>query len=99
MDMCANTDLYLKFLCTHTHTHFMACGISLESTGAAETDRTQEKARLDQSAAVEYKSHQPDRQIVFQKSQILLDREQAPGDATLSDYQENFLDIKLIVLI
>lgn len=57
-------------------------------TGAAESDRTQEKARLDQSAAVEYKSHQPVRQIVFQKSQILLDREQAPGDATLSDYQK-----------
>lgn len=66
----------------------MACGISLGKTGAAESDRTQEKARLDQSAAAEYKSHQPDAQIVFQKSQILLDREQAPGDATLSDYQE-----------
>lgn len=71
---------------THAHTHFMACGISLGRTAVAESERIQEKARLDQSAAVEYKSHQPDRQIVFQKIQILLDREQAPGDATLSDY-------------
>lgn len=71
-----------------THTHFMACGISLGRTGSAESDRTQEKAKLDQSAAVEHKSHQPARQIVFQKSQILLDREQAPGDATVCDYQE-----------
>lgn len=66
----------------------MACGISLGRTGAAESDRTQEKAKLDQSAAKEYKSHQPDIRIVFQKSQILLDREQALGDVTLSDYHE-----------
>lgn len=79
---CVHMQIYISRLCTHTHTHFMACGITLGSTGAVETDRPQEKARLDQSAAVEYKSHQPDRQIVFQKSQILLDGEQAPGDAT-----------------
>lgn len=66
----------------------MTCGISLGRTGEANSDRTQEKARLHQSAAVESKSHQPDRQIVFQKSQILLDGEQAPGDVTFSDYQE-----------
>lgn len=73
----------------------MTCGISLGKTGAAKSDRTQEKARLDQSAAMEYKSHQPDRPIVFQKSQMILAEEQAMGDVTFSDYPET----SLIVLI
>lgn len=76
--------------------HTLGLGISLGRTGAAESDRTQEKVRVDQSAAVEYKSHQPARQTVFQKSQTLLDREQAPGDATLSDYQETSWTLSLL---
>lgn len=88
IDIWADADLCFKLIHAHTHTHFMTCGISLGKTGAAKSDRTQEKARLDQSAATEYKSHQPDRSTVFQKSQMILDEEQAPGDATFSDYRE-----------
>lgn len=84
---CDHADLILLHMYRHTHTLYGFWDQS-QRTGEAESDRTQEEARLDQSAAAQYKSHQPARQIVIQKSQILLDREQALGDANLSDYQE-----------
>lgn len=84
MQICVS-NVYMH---AHTHTNFMTCGISLGKTGAAKSDRTQEKARVNQSAVMEHKSHQPDRPIVFQKSQMILDEEQATGDATFSDYHE-----------
>jgi len=71
---------------TKTHTLYDLWDHSGKEGGAA--DRTLERPGWTDQRQLSTNPISPARQIVFQKSQIVLDSVQAPGDATLSEITE-----------